>query len=413
MSRYSFKLPDVGEGIAQAEIIAWHVKPGDQIAEDAPLIDVMTDKATVEITSPVSGRVVSVDGEVGDQATVGSVVAVLEVAGVGDAQRAPPHPVAAPAPLAVEEAVQPQAKPAKVEVQRIEPRIAPRASDRPLASPAVRKRALDLGVDLTRVRGSGPSGRIVHADLDAPQAPQAGMARARRDGIEDIKVIGLRRRIAEKMSESKRRIPHFSYVEEVDVTELERLRSQLNGLNPQRGRLTLLPFIIRALADVLPAFPQMNAVFDDEASVVHRHGGVHVGIATQTPGGLSVPVLRHAETLDLWEAAAEVARLAEVARTGKATREELSGSTITITSLGPLGGVSHTPVINHPEVAIVGPNKIVERPVVVDGAVVVRKMMNLSSSFDHRVIDGWDAAQFIQRLKLLLETPALLFVDLP
>jgi 2-oxoisovalerate dehydrogenase E2 component (dihydrolipoyl transacylase) len=282
----------------------------------------------------------------------------------------------------------------------------------------VRRRALELGVPLQFVPGSGPLGRISQHDLAAyaahPRAAAGAPAGlARREGSETVKVIGLRRRIAERMSEAKRRIPHFSYIEEVDVTELERLRAQLNAEHNDRPRLTVLPFLVRALVRALPAFPQINATFDDEAGEVTRHAAVHLGVAAQTPAGLMVPVLRHAEALDLWAAAAEIARLAEAARNGSATREELAGSTITLTSLGPLGGLATTPVINRPEVAIVGPNRIIERPVVVDGAVVVRKMMNLSSSFDHRVVDGWDAAEFVQRLKRLLETPALLFVDQP
>jgi 2-oxoisovalerate dehydrogenase E2 component (dihydrolipoyl transacylase) len=280
----------------------------------------------------------------------------------------------------------------------------------------VRQRALELGVRLELVPGSGPARRVTREDLEAYAAapsrpPEASSALTRRDGAEVVKVIGLRRKIAENLAEAKRRIPHFSYVEEVDVTELERLRGQLNAAHPNRTKLTVLPFIIRALTRSLPAFPQINALYDDEAQEVSRYAAVHVGVATQTPGGLLVPVLRHAEALDLWGTAAEIARLAEAARTGKASRDELSGSTITITSLGPLGGVVTTPVINRPEVAIIGPNKIVERPVVIEGQVVVRKMMNLSSTFDHRVVDGWDAASFVQQIKRLLETPALLFVD--
>jgi 2-oxoisovalerate dehydrogenase E2 component (dihydrolipoyl transacylase) len=305
----------------------------------------------------------------------------------------------------------------------VEPAFARRTTpqDKPLASPAVRKRARELGVELQFVPGSGPAGRISHEDLDAhisakrdkprPQAVAPVSARAPRAGVEEVKVIGLRRRIAEKMQEAKRRIPHFAYVEEVDVTELEALRQQLNAAKrADQPKLTLLPFLIRALCEVLPDFPQINATFDDEAGIVHRSKAVHVGIATQTPNGLIVPVLRNAEARDLWDSAAEIARLAAAARENKATKEELSGSTITVTSLGPLGGVATTPVINHPEVAIIGPNRIVERPVVRDGHIAVRKMMNLSSSFDHRVVDGYDAAAFIQRVKTKLEHPATLFM---
>lgn len=423
MGRYVFKLPDVGEGIAEAEIVAWHVQVGDEVAEDAPLIDVMTDKATVEITSPVSGRVLEMRGEVGANAAVGSIVTVLEIQGEGheDAE-ALPAPVAAPPPPSAEpvaaSAPADAGRPANKTAAPAPPRVARAPGVRPLASPAVRRRALELGVPLQFVPGSGPAGRIALHDLEAYAAdPAHGSIApagfARRGGAEVVKVIGLRRRIAERMSEAKRRIPHFSYIEEVDVTELERLRTLLNAEHPDRPKLTVLPFIVRALTRTLPAFPQINATFDDEAGEVTRHGPVHLGIATQTPGGLVVPVLRHAETLDLWAAAAEIARLAKSARDGAASRDELTGSTITLTSLGPLGGLATTPVINRPEVGIVGPNRIVERPVVVDGAIVVRNMMNLSSSFDHRVVDGWDAAEFVQRLKKLLEAPALLFVEQP
>ena len=421
MGRYVFKLPDVGEGIAEAEIVAWHVKPGDRVEEDQPFVDVMTDKATVEITSPVSGEVVSVTGEPGGVAAIGSVLAVLEVAGVADAPepavrsaetgRAEEAPAPAPPSRPPAPATPPEPAPARAAPT---PRV---AGARPLASPAVRQRALDLGVRLEFVAGSGPGGRITRDDLEAHVAaggaPPAAAGFGRRDGVESVNVIGLRRRIADRMSEAKRRIPHFSYIEEVDVTELETLRAQLNASYPDQRRLTLLPFFARALVQALPEFPQINATYDDEAGVVHRHAAVHLGVATQTSGGLVVPVLRHAEALDLWRTAAEVARLAEAARSGKATRDELSGSTITITSLGPLGGLATTPVINRPEVAILGPNRVVERPMVVRGQVVIRKMMNLSSSFDHRVVDGWDAAEFVQRLKRLLEAPALLFVERP
>jgi 2-oxoisovalerate dehydrogenase E2 component (dihydrolipoyl transacylase) len=419
MGRFSFKLPDVGEGIAEAEIVAWHVGPGDRIEEDQPFIDVMTDKATVEITSPVSGSVVSVEGEAGSAAAVGSVVAVLEVDGVGDntAVADPPSPPAvasaqASGPGDISSKPPPPATAAPAARTPVVPRV---PGTRPLASPAVRRRALELGVRLAEAPGTGPAGRITHQDLDAflagARPDSAGRPLARREGEEQVKVIGLRRRISERMSEAKRRIPHFSYVEEVDVSDLETLRAQLNGAYQQGPKLTVLPFITRALVRALSDFPQINATFDDEAAVVTRHAPVHLGIATQTPGGLVVPVLRHAEALDPWEIAVEIARLAEAARSGKATSAELSGSTITVTSLGPLGGLATTPVINRPEVAIVGPNRIIERPVVREGAVVVRKVMNLSCSFDHRVVDGWDAAEFVQRLKRLLEAPALLLVE--
>lgn len=423
MAEYVFRTPDVGEGVAEVEIVAWHVKPGDLIEEDQPLVDLMTDKATVEITSPVEGRLVAVSGEPGERAAVGSVLAVLEVG----ADQAAEAPAAAPEPARAMEAPpkaappQPPAAPPEP-VKAAIPAAAPPPSvtraprTAPLASPAVRRRAQELGVRLQFVPGSGPAGRITREDLERYIAAGETLATpaaapAVRTGVEEVKVIGLRRQIAERMSEAKRRIPHFSYVEEVDVTELERLRGELNAEAADRPRLTLLPFLIRAVTRTLPRFPQINATYDDDAGVVRRHAAVHLGLATQTPTGLVVPVLRHAEAMDLWTAAAEIARLASAARAGKATREELSGSTITLTSLGPLGGLVTTPVINRPEVAILGPNRIVERPVVVHGQVVVRKMMNLSSSFDHRVVDGWDAAEFIQAIKRLLETPALLFVE--
>jgi 2-oxoisovalerate dehydrogenase E2 component (dihydrolipoyl transacylase) len=422
MGRFSFKLPDVGEGIAEAEIVAWPVKPGDRIGEDQPLVDVMTDKATVEITSPIAGAVLELQGEIGQAAAVGAVIAVLEVEGAADLD--PPSPAASlgaaapPSPAGGEARM---SMPSPSPAPALSPESAPAAATRsivpgarPLASPAVRRRARDMGVDLARIRGRGPAGRVTQTDLDAlREGPHGRPILPTTDSVEEVKVVGLRRRIAERMTEAKRRIPHFSYIEEVDMTELERVRAQLNLRHAGQPRLTVLPFLARALVRALPSFPQMNALYDDDAGVVRRHAAVHLGLATQTPGGLVVPVVRHAERLDLWQTAAEIARLAEAAREGKASREELSGSTITITSLGPLGGLATTPVINRPEVAIVGPNRIVERPVVIGGAIVVRKMMNLSSSFDHRVVDGWDAAEFVQRLKLLLETPALLFVETP
>ena len=426
MGRYVFKLPDVGEGTAEAEIVAWHVKVGDVVAEDAPLVDVMTDKATVEMTSPVAGTVVEVNGAPGDMAPVGSGIVVFEVAGAGNAaatvEAAPPQsapPTAPPSRGSRDESLPPPRGEDGGEADGwgAAPLPGRPAGERPLASPAVRRRADELGVKLAHVAGSGPAGRISHEDLSAfiaganarPAATATGLAR--REGVEAVKVIGLRRAIARQMQEAKRRIPHFAYVEEVDMTEVERLRAHLNATHKDRPKLTVLPFIMRALVKVLPDYPQINARFDDEAGVVHRSAPVHMGIATQTPGGLMVPVVRHAEALDLWGAASEVARVADLARSGKGAKDDLSGSTITVTSLGPLGGIATTPVINHPEVAIIGPNKIVDRPVVIGGHVVVRKMMNLSSSFDHRVVDGYDAAEFIQRVKALLEYPATLFME--
>jgi 2-oxoisovalerate dehydrogenase E2 component (dihydrolipoyl transacylase) len=424
MGRHVFKLPDVGEGTAEAEIVVWHVAVGDEIEEDQPLVDVLTDKATVEMTSPVSGRIVSVHGEPGEMAAVGSPLAVIEVEGAGAVEpppRATPRPAqAAPSPATPAAQAAPPARPPTPE-RSAEPPTSARpvraAGEKPLASPAVRRRADELGIRLQFVAATGPGGRVTREDLDRFVAqgqvlPPSPARAAPREGVEEVKVIGLRRKIAEKMQESKRRIPHFAYVEEVDVTELEELRVHLNGARrDDQPRLTFLPFLIRALVQVLPAYPQINARFDDETGVVHRHHAVHVGIATQTANGLVVPVLRHAEARDLWDCAAEIARLAAAARDGHAGADELRGSTITVTSLGPLGGIATTPVINHPEVAILGPNKIVERPVVRHGQIAVRKVMNLSSSFDHRVVDGYDAAEFIQKIKALLEHPALLFME--
>jgi 2-oxoisovalerate dehydrogenase E2 component (dihydrolipoyl transacylase) len=453
MADYIIKMPDIGEGIAQVELVAWHVKPGDTVAEDQVLADVMTDKATVEIPSPVVGKVISLGGEVGQQVAVGAELIRLEVEGAGNVKGdAPAHP-ARPAEPAAAQPIQPEPQetssvpaqaaapqPAPAESARPESAVVaksaaagqpvrqpPRASpaptrapgDKPIASPAVRRRAWDLGLELQYVHGSGPAGRIVHEDLDVylasrgqPVQAHGSTAYARRDEEEAIPVIGLRRKIAQKMQESKRRIPHFTYVEEVDVTELEGLRAQLNTKYAnQRGKLTLLPFVARALVLAVRDFPQMNARYDDEGGVVTRSSAVHLGIATQTEPGLMVPVLQHAETHDLWSCAGEIARLAEAARSGKASREQLGGSTITITSLGPLGGIVTTPVINHPEVAIVGINRIALRPMIREGAVVARQMMNLSCSFDHRVVDGLHAAEFVQAIRALLESPAMLFIE--
>lgn len=434
MGIFVFKLPDVGEGTAEAEIVAWHVKIGDMVEEDQNLVDVMTDKATVEMTAPVAGKIIALHGEPGAMAPVGAPLVEFEVEGAGNAKAAPAKAAAAPKPEAKPE-TKPEtkleaAKPAAAvepaaPMQRAQsvsgPAFATRsAGEKPVASPAVRQRARELGVELAFVPGSGPGGRISHGDLDAYLAgggrPVAAVAPrptgVAREGIEDVKIIGLRRRIAEKMQEAKRRIPHYAYVDEVDMTELEDLRAHLNKTKrDDQPKLNVLPFIMRALVKVLPDYPAINARFDDDAGIVHRHAAVHIGIATQTANGLIVPVVRHAEALDVWQSALEVARVAKAARENKAKSDELQGSTITITSLGVLGGLVTTPVINHPEVAIIGPNAIVERPVVRGGQIVVRKMMNLSSSFDHRVVDGYDAAEFIQRIKALLEHPALLFMN--
>ena len=426
MGSYIIKTPDIGEGIAEVELVAWHVKPGDEVHTDQLLADVMTDKATVEIPSPVSGTVVALNGAVGQVVAVGSELIRLEVAGAGNvkANAAVSGPAQAPAG-ALKQQTEQTLTPAKAAAVS----SAPRAS-RPIASPAVRRRAWDMGVELERVTPTGTGGRVMQANLDSYVACNPGLmakpasptlasvtmprvqAFAEVNTQQEIPVIGLRRKIAAKMQESKRRIPHFTYVEEIDVTELEALREQLKtrwGL--ERPRITLLPLLVRAIVLALREFPQINARFDDEKGVVTRYGAVHLGIATQTGNGLMVPVVRHAEALDLWACVSEIARVAEAARSGHITREELSGSTITLTSLGALGGIVSTPVINYPEVAIVGVNRIVERPMVHRGAVVVRQMMNLSSSFDHRVVDGADAARFIQAVRAYLEVPSALFIE--
>ena len=435
------KMPDIGEGIAEVELVAWHVRPGDAVVEDQILADVMTDKATVEIPSPVFGTVSALGGEIGQVMAVGSELIRIEVEGAGNVKgpAAAAATVAAPAralqveapAAAVRQAAESAVleRPAAVAVQPAAAAVAPAAPrDKPIASPAVRRRAWDLGIELQFVPGSGAAGRITHEDLDAYARQEVALGHAaRRLGVgasagaaryaerheeEAVPVIGLRRKIAQKMQEAKRRIPHFTYVEEIDVTELEALRAQLNAkFGAARGRITLLPLLARAIVLAVREFPQVNARYDDEQGVLTRYGAVHIGIATQTDAGLMVPVLRHAEAHDLWASAAEIARLAAAARSGKAAREELSGSTITITSLGALGGIVSTPVINHPEVAIVGVNRMVERPMMRAGAVVPRLMMNLSSSFDHRVVDGAVGAEFVQALRGLLECPATLFVE--
>jgi 2-oxoisovalerate dehydrogenase E2 component (dihydrolipoyl transacylase) len=415
MGRYVFKLPDIGEGMAEAEIGEWYVTVGSVVREDQPLVDILTDKATVEITSPVSGTVLSLNGAKGDKRPIGSDLVVLEVEGAeaGNSEPAIP-PTAEPASPTIDTGDEPRPTPMADATFATGPG---RADEGPQASPAVRRRAREMGVELQFVAGTGPAGRITMEDLqnhssgtgkDAVGPPATGQ----RDGAVAIPVTGLRRKIAERLQDTKRRIPHFSYVEEIDVTALEELRALLNSKHADhRPRLTLLPFLIRALSVALPDHPQINATFDDTADVLYRHRAVHAGIATQTPNGLVVTVLRHAEALSLWETAGELTRLSALARAGKADRAELTGSTITITSLGPMGGLATTPIINQPEVAIIGVNKMIERPVVRDKQMVIRTMMNLSSSFDHRVVDGWDAAAFIQRLKELLENPATLFMD--
>ncbi|MBC3412087.1 2-oxo acid dehydrogenase subunit E2 [Pseudomonas sp. SWRI51] len=419
MGTHVIKMPDIGEGIAQVELVEWFVNVGDIINEDQVVADVMTDKATVEIPSPVSGKVLALGGQPGEVMAVGSELIRIEVEGNGNHVDAPQAKAPEPVAAAPQAAPEPRREAPQPSAQHTAAPIAPReAHDKPLASPAVRKRALDAGIELRYVHGSGPAGRILHEDLDAfiskPQssAGQAPGGYARRSDSEQVPVIGLRRKIAQRMQDAKRRVAHFSYVEEIDVTAIEALRQQLNSRHGEsRGKLTLLPFLVRAMVVALRDFPQINATYDDEAQVITRHGAVHVGIATQGDNGLMVPVLRHAEAGSLWANASEIARVAQAARSNKATREELTGSTITLTSLGALGGIVSTPVVNTPEVAIVGVNRMVERPVVIDGQIVVRKMMNLSSSFDHRVVDGMDAALFIQAVRGLLEQPACLFVE--
>ncbi len=437
MGIHVIKMPDIGEGIAEVELVAWNVKVGDMITEDQVMADVMTDKATIEIPSPVHGKVLALGGAAGQVMAVGSELIRIEVEGAGnvDANAAAAAPTPAPAkaePVAtapapvVEKPAAPT--PAKAPVAAAATSAAKTSSDvpsaarangeKPIASPAVRRRAWDLGVELQFVPGTGAAGRITQDDLDAyvarGSAPIASGGNSYRELHEEtaIPVIGLRRKIAQKMQDAKRRIPHFSYVEEVDVTELEALRTQLNQKwGKERGKLSLLPLLMRAVVLAVRDYPQINARYDDEAGVVTQFAAVHLGIAAQTPAGLMVPVVRHAEARDLWGNANEMGRLAEAARIGKATREELSGSTITISSLGALGGIVSTPVINSPEVAIIGVNKMVERPMIRNGQVVARKMMNLSSSFDHRVVDGMDAAQFIQTIRGYLECPATLFIE--
>ena len=401
MTRYVFKMPDLGEGTVEAEVVAWHVKVGDQVAEDQLMAEVMTDKAAVEVPSPVTGRVVAINGQPGDMVRVGSELIVFETE------------VSEPSP---------QPSPTRVGEGAItSPAFAREGAHRVKASPATRRRAREAGVDLRAVPGSGPSGRITPQDFAAalngnvtaaaPAVEAAPAGLVRRTGVDEVKVIGVRRLIAQRMTDAKRNIPHFSYVEEIDVTELEALRSHLNGKLPNGApSLTYLPFIAAALVRVLESFPQCNALYDTERGVLVRHHGVHLGVATQTPDGLKVPVVRHAEARTVWDLSAEIRRVSEAARAGKATSKDLTGSTITVTSLGKLGGIASTPIINAPEMAIIGVNKAVERPVVIGGAIAVRRIMNLSSSFDHRYVDGYDAAAMIQALKDLLEHPATIFI---
>jgi 2-oxoisovalerate dehydrogenase E2 component (dihydrolipoyl transacylase) len=417
MSVYQFKLPDIGEGIAEAEIVAWHVKVGDRVEEDQQLADMMTDKATVEMESPVAGMVKSLAGEVGDQIAIGSVLVEIETEG-GAAASEPAAESEAEQPLAdgaevptqsQEEAMPVRAtEPPKTE-PKPEPKAAPAAAShgaKVLASPAVRQRARDLGIDLAQVQTTAD--RIRHADLDAYLLYNGGSVSGRGSSPradETIKVVGLRRKIAENMQEAKRRIPHFALVEQFDVTDLEDTRAMMNRDRGSNPKLTILPFLITALSKAMAEWPMINATYDDEANVVTRHGAVHMGVATQTDGGLMVPVIRNAQGMSVWQLASEVLRLSEAARTGKASREELSGPTFTISSLGPMGGIASTPVIAPPQVATVAVNKMQEIPVIVDGELEARKVMNLSLSCDHRVVDGWDAASFLQTLKTYIENP--------
>lgn len=436
MGVFAMRLPDVGEGIAEAELTEWHVKPGDIVREDDVLAAVMTDKAAVEVPSAVAGKVLELGGEIGEMMAIGSVLIRIEVDGDGNesADAANPAPSSAKdgadtasgsedAPQEAEESAEPKeakpaAEPAAPAPAAKKPghRLPRPEGAKPLAAPSVRARARSEGVDLRHVPGTGPGGRISHEDLDSWIASggiqQGSVKRGRNTGVEEIRVIGMRRKIAEKMAQSKRQIPHITIVEEVEMGALEDLRAALNKKHAgERPKLTLLPFLMRAIVEAVREQPGLNARFDDEAGVIHRHGGVHIGIATQTPQGLNVPVVHHAEAGSLWDNAGELARLAEAVREGSIKREELSGGTITITSLGALGAIATTPIINHPEVAIVGVNKMQIRPVWDGQQFQPRKMMNLSCSFDHRVVDGWDAAVFVQKLKTLLESPAMLFVE--
>jgi 2-oxoisovalerate dehydrogenase E2 component (dihydrolipoyl transacylase) len=422
MAKFTFNMPDVGEGVAEAEIVEWHVKVGDTVSEDQHLVDVMTDKATIDIESPVDGKVLEIAGEVGDVIAVGSMLLVIEVEGAVEAEApskieekaedAAPEPTPAPAQ-------QPTPEPEQAPAPQPEPAPAPSApAAKVLASPAVRQRARDLGIDLAEVKPA-EDGRVRHGDLDQFLAYNSGggfnpAGRTRDDEV--IKVIGLRKRIAQNMSAAKRHIPHFTYVEECDVTALEAMRADLNSARGSKPKLTMLPLLITAFCKLIPQYPMINARYDDEANVVTRHGSVHLGMATQTDNGLMVPVIRDAQAKNLWQLANEIGRLANAARDGSAKSEELSGSTLTVTSLGPLGGVATTPVINRPEVAIIGPNRIIERPMFVpDGMggerIEKRKLMNISISCDHRVVDGYDAASFIQDVKKLIETPVLLLSE--
>ncbi len=424
MSEYRYKLPDVGEGVVEAEIVEWRIATGDRVIEDQHILDVMTDKATVEIPCAVNGVVKSIVGEPGEVIAVGTEILVIEVDGAAPAEDSALKAEPAPAPEApgTEPRSEPESVPVAIPASVASKAPVRPAGGRPLASPAVRQRALEVDIDLDHVPGTGPAGRITHADLDdfiaaggrlISQVGGAASGYVPRTGVEDIKVIGLRRKIAESMARSKRTIPHITYVDEIDLTTLDDLRAHMNVTRKDnQPKLTIIPFLIRALVKALPDFPQANATFDTETGVLTRYEGVHCGIAAATSNGLMVPVVRHAETLDIWRTAIEVKRLGDAAKAGKCTKEELTGSTITITSLGAIGGIVTTPVINHPETAIIGVNKMQTLPRYDrEGRVLPRKIMNLSSSFDHRIVDGYEAAQLIQTLKALLENPATLFMD--
>ena len=419
MGKHVFKLPDIGEGVVEGEVVQWHVAAGDAVTEDDPIVDVMTDKATVTIPSPITGVVSSLNGDVGEMVAVGSALVEFDSDTAAVTTSAPepsvePESEVGPEPSSEPEPV-PTPEPAPLTPELPAP-VAP--SGKVLASPAIRRRAREAGVDLTQVRGSGPAGRVRHADLDAYIAADGAVSGAapsaystKRTGVTEVKVVGLRRKIAEQMTISKRTIPHFSYFEEADVTELETLRQMLNASRDEsQPKLTYLPFIMLALSKIMPDHPECNAHYDDQGGVVSRHDAVHIGIATQTERGLYVPVVKHVEAMDAWQAAAELQRVAGAARGGTASLDDLTGSTFTITSLGRDGGLGATPIINHPEVAILGIHKARDMPVAKDGQVVVRRIMNLSSSFDHRVVDGADGAALVQHLRRMLEHPALIFM---
>ncbi|MEO1305673.1 MAG: dihydrolipoamide acetyltransferase family protein [Pseudomonadota bacterium] len=421
MGEHLIKMPDIGEGVAEAELVEWAVEIGAQVREDDILAAVMTDKATVEIPAPMDGKITWLGANVGDTVAIGAAIIRMEVAGDGNVkpgdarpETVEPKPAPDPEPEAVAPATPaPTPPPASAPVMR----ISPPAGQKPLAAPSVRRRAMEAGVDLRAVPSSGPAGRISHEDLDAylngeVRGGIASQGMAADTSVKEIKLVGMRRKIAEQMVRAKSSIPHITYVDDVDVTALEDLRTQLNAdAKSDQPRITILPFLMRAMARAIQDQPLLNSRFDEDAGIIHQYGGIHMGIAAQTDSGLVVPVVRHVETLNLRACAAEVTRLSDAAKNGTASRDELTGSTITITSLGKMGGIVTTPVINHPEVAIIGVNKIRVMPVWKDGEFVPRKMMNLSSSFDHRIIDGWDAAVFIQRIKGLLESPATIFIE--